>query len=203
METMVKRVDGYDDGRFSRKVLLQHGAFVVNGTLAYEVEILSETLAQIRGDARYFMEVIEAFRFYAQHITRFLDGQGCVVADFSPVQTFAVNLADIQPSQFLVDIDKQQAVSQFVTGWEDVVIPLSPFGERFVSQDGHTRLSVAVQRGFNQVRGYLVDGDEDLYAFAQAAKERGVVTPYDLKAVPHRQYIEEWDGFCDAFFARK
>lgn len=40
----IKRIDTYDDPRFSKEVLLQHGAFLVDG-LPYEVEIVSESEA--------------------------------------------------------------------------------------------------------------------------------------------------------------
>ena len=72
----ITRANSYKDDRFSQKVLLQHGCFLVEEA-PYEVEIISDFEAIVRGENReMYPEVIEEFRFYTPHITRFLDGQG-------------------------------------------------------------------------------------------------------------------------------
>ena len=44
----IKRIDSYEDERFRKKVLKQHGAFEVDDLL-YEVEIISDYEAVVRG----------------------------------------------------------------------------------------------------------------------------------------------------------
>ena len=57
----IKRIDSYEDERFRKKVLKQHGAFEVDDLL-YEVEIISDYEAVVRGDSKYIKEIIEEFR---------------------------------------------------------------------------------------------------------------------------------------------
>lgn len=47
----IKRIHSYKDQRFSDKVLLQHGCFLVDD-IPYEVEIISDFEAIIRGAKR-------------------------------------------------------------------------------------------------------------------------------------------------------
>ena len=71
----VNRINTYTDSRFSKKVLNQHGAFLI-GDEPYEVEIVSKTDAIIRGkNPNFYESVIENFRFYAEHITNFSYGR--------------------------------------------------------------------------------------------------------------------------------
>ena len=58
----IKRINTYADDRFSQKVLLQHGCFLVDEA-PYEIEIISDFEAVIRGkNADVYPEVIEEFR---------------------------------------------------------------------------------------------------------------------------------------------
>ena len=45
----ITRINTYEDNRFSTKVLLQHGCFLVDGK-PYEVEIISDYEATISGE---------------------------------------------------------------------------------------------------------------------------------------------------------
>ena len=75
----IKRINTYDDNRFSQIVLYQHGCFLVDGK-PYEVEIISDYEAIISGvDQAVYAEIIEEFRFYTPHITRFVNerADGC------------------------------------------------------------------------------------------------------------------------------
>ena len=73
----IERINSYEDNRFSEKVLRQHGAFVVNGIFFYEVLTTGTSEAVITGENRkYYEAVIEYFRFFSGHITRFRDAQG-------------------------------------------------------------------------------------------------------------------------------
>lgn len=201
MEVEIKRIDTYDDERFTPKVLTQHGAFLVNESMAYEVEIISPTEAVIRGDEAYYTEVIDEFRFFAEHITRFVDASGNVVAEYAPVAVFDVPIGKIQPSQFYVDQTKKAAVSTFVRQEADVVIPLVRYGERFISMDGHTRLSVAIDKGFEKVKGFIAESGDWLQQFVDEAEKRHILSPYDLITLSHEEYEVKWNRFCDDLFS--
>lgn len=197
----IQRVNAYDDRRFSPIVLRQHGAFLVDGQ-PYEVEITGPETAVIRGESwALYPEVIELFRFYAGHISKFYDTDGRLVMECPAVKLFPVKLRDIQPSQFYVDQDKLAAVGSFIHGSEDIVVPLVREGESWLSADGHTRLALAVERGYEEVRGFADEDSEYIHGFAAEARNRGVRSPYDLKKLPHEEYKVKWDQFCDDYFA--
>lgn len=200
MEIEITRINTYQDDRFSEKVLRQHGAFLVNGK-PYEVEIISSTEAVIRGAEQYRKAVIEEFRFYAEHICKFYDGQGNCLAEYAPVRLFDVSLAKIQPSQFFVDREKKVAVSTFIHCPADIVIPLIEKDGRFISLDGHTRLSVAADKGFTAVKGFLAESDDWVYAFVAEANRRGIHSVFDMTELSHQAYEIQWNQFCDQFFA--
>ena len=99
----VNRINTYTDSRFSKKVLNQHGAFLI-GDEPYEVEIVSKTDAVIRGkNPNFYESVIENFRFYAEHITNFWDESNNLVKTYPAVELVRISIAEIQPSQFYVD----------------------------------------------------------------------------------------------------
>ena len=200
MEIQIKRIDSYDDERFSTQVLHQHGAFVVNNSLVYEVEIISQNEAIIRGDKKFYKEVIGEFRFFAEHITKFYDKEGNIVIEFKNIPTIDVSIDRIQPSQFYVDLIKKMAVESFINMEMDVIIPLVEYRDRYISMDGHTRLSVAIDKGFKSVKGIIVQGDDWLYKFVEEAIKRNVKTPYDLEVLSHEDYEIKWNRFCDEFF---
>lgn len=201
MEPDIQRVDSYEDPRFSPKALCQHGAFLVDGE-PYEVEILGRDSAVIRGARQeLYSGVIEVFRFYAGHISRFYDSAGELVQEFAPMELFPVNLDAIQPSQFYVDEEKLAAVRQFVRRAEDVVIPVTPEGGRFISQDGHTRLAAAAELRLDKVYAFIAETNDVLYGFVKEARSRGVFTPRDLSVIPHEEYEVKWNRFCESFFA--
>ena len=82
---------------------------MVNNSLVYEVEIISQNEAIIRGDKKYYKEVIGEFRFFAEHITKFYDKEGNIVIEFKNIPTIDVSIDRIQPSQFYVDSIKKMA----------------------------------------------------------------------------------------------
>ena len=70
MET-VKRIDSYEDNRFSKAALIQHGCFLIDD-VPYEIEIISDSEGIVRGaDNNLFAKLIDEFRLYAPHIYRF------------------------------------------------------------------------------------------------------------------------------------
>ena len=197
----ITRVNSYKDDRFSQKVLLQHGCFLVEEA-PYEVEIISDFEAIVRGENReMYPEVIEEFRFYTPHITRFLDGQGEKVKEYPRVQLLTASLDQIQPSQFYVDEEKLAAVSSFIREPNDIIIQVLPFEGRFISLDGHTRLYLAVLKGWESVRAVVDTAGDYIYGFAAEAKRRNIHSPKDMERISHSEYEEKWHRFCDEFFA--
>ena len=198
----IKRINNYSDARFSPKVLLQHGCFLVDEA-PYEIEILSDFEAMIRGkNADVYPEVIEEFRFYTPHITRFLDRNGRLVKEYPSVQLLTLSLDQIQPSQFYVDEDKIAAVSSFLHEAKNIIIQVMPLEGRYISLDGHTRLYYAVIKGWTSVRAVCDTSGDYLYDFVKEAQRRNIHSPKDMKLLTHREYEEKWNRFCDGYFAR-
>lgn len=199
----IKRIDTYEDSRFSKEVLLQHGAFLADG-LPYEVEIISESEAVVRGvNPACFPEVIEEFRFYTPHIYRFYDADHTVVKEFPAATLVDIPLERIQPSQFYVDTDKIAAIRSFIHRSEDIVIPVMPYGDRYISLDGHTRLYYAVMNGWKSVRAVADASDDWVFRFIAEAQKRNIFQPKDMLLVNHEEYEKKWNRFCDELFAEE
>lgn len=199
----IQRVDAYCDHRFSQTVLFQHGAFLVDGE-PYEVEIIGKDSAKVKGPRReLYAPLIEEFRFFAEHISRFYDQTGALIAEFPPVRLFPLKLSKIQPSQFYVDEDKLQAVRTFLFTPEDIIVPVIQLENRYVSLDGHTRLAAAVDAGYDSIYAFCSKSDDYIFSFVEEAKKRGVFSPRDLKRVSHKEYEIVWNQFCDDFFKRR
>lgn len=199
----INRINTYDDPRFSETVLNQHGAFLVDDE-PYEIEVISDFEAMVRGrEEAVFPKLIEEFRFYTPHITRFLSDHGDVVAEFPREKVFELSIEDIQPSQFFVDEEKLAAVGTFIQKAEDIIIQVAPYQGSYLSLDGHTRLFYAVTKGWTNVRAVESHTDPCLYDFAEEARKRGVTSPQTMVLLPHADYVEKWDSFCDDFFAAR
>lgn len=198
----IQRINTYIDGRFSETVLLQHGCFLVDGE-PYEAEIISDYEAVIRGANRAaYAVVIEEFRFYTPHITRFYDTDGKIVKEYPRERLFTLRLEQIQPSQFFVDEDKLAAVGTFIHKPQDIIIQVLPRRDCFISLDGHTRLYYAVVKGWTCVRAVAASSGEWADKFAAEAQKRGIRTPKDMRLLSHAEYAEKWNRFCDDFFAK-
>ncbi len=199
----IQRINSYSDTRFPPETLRQHGAFLVDGKpCAFTVTGPDSAIMDFH-DYAQADELIDEFRFYAEHITRFYTTEGALLREFPAVKPFPLSLERIQPSQFYVDEDKLSAVGTFLHRGEDVVVPVIPLPgtERFVSLDGHTRLLWAYQNGFSHVSAFLCqDAGSYIMGFVEEARRRGVFQPADLTALPHGEYDIKWNQFCDDFF---
>lgn len=199
----IKRVDTYDDSRFSSAALTQHGCFLVGGQ-PYETEIISDTEAIIRGiEKSNYSAVIDEFRFYTPHIYKFYDSDYNVVKIFPSVNIFRIPLKKIQPSQFYVDKDKIENVSKFIHKADDIIIPVMLYGDKYISLDGHTRLYCAVMNGWETVRAVKDTSDDFIFRFVAEAQKRNILLPKDMALVSHAEYDEKWNRFCDELFAKK
>lgn len=199
----IKRIDSYTDSRFSREVLLQHGCFLADESPC-EIEILSDFEAVVRGkNQTAYPELIETFRFYTPHITRFYDENRQVIQEFPRAELLSLPLEQIQPSQFFVDEEKISAVSTFIHEPEDIIIQVMPYEGHYLSLDGHTRLYYAVSRGWKTVRAVLSSSDDCIYGFVEEARRRGIFSPKDMALVSHSEYEEKWNRFCDEYFSSR
>lgn len=197
----IKRIDTYDDDRFSKLVLFQHGGFLVDG-VSYEVEIISESEAVIRGvDQTVFPMVIDEFRFYAPHIVKFYDNDRNIIKVFPYKEILKIPLEQIQPSQFYVDKDKIAAISNYIHEADDIVIQVMSQPNGCISLDGHTRLYYAAMKGWEYVRAVEETSGDWVYRFVAEAQKRNVYTPRDMILVSHEEYVEKWYRFCDEMFA--
>ncbi len=197
---MIQRIDRYDDPRFSDQALAQHGCFLVDG-IPTEIVIVSEREAVIRGEKTgNVMDLIAEFRYYAPHITTFLDETGGIIQELPPVPIITLSLDSIQPSQFYVDEEKIVAVRSFIQRPEDIVIQVISCEGRYISLDGHTRLFYAVMNGWDKIRAVEDTAGDYILGFVEEAKRRGILNPRQLQLVDHVTYQEKWDKFCDAFF---
>lgn len=199
----IKRINTYEDDRFSKKVLLQHGCFLADEA-PYEVQIISDFEAVIRGEnAAVYPQIMEEFRFYTPHITKFYSADGELIKEYPDANLLTISLDQIQPSQFYVDEEKLAAVSTFIQNPHDIIIQVMPFEGRYISLDGHTRLYYAVMKGWDTVRAVVDVSNDYIYGFVEEAKRRNIHTPKDMELVGHSEYEEKWNRFCDDYFAGK
>ena len=101
----ITRINTYDDHRFSQEALNQHGCYIVNGDAPIEIKIISQSEAIIIGDETYFDEVIDEFRFNAEHITRFYDESGKIVKQFKDVELFKLDIKSSRYSSSSIKIN--------------------------------------------------------------------------------------------------
>ncbi len=199
----IQRINTYSDRRFSQAVLNQHGCFLVDG-MPYEIEILSDSRAVVRGsDRAAFPQLIEDFRFYTPHITLFYDEAGALLKAYPPAPLLELPIDRLQPSQFYVDEEKIAAIGSFIRTPQDIIIQVTTCDGCRVSLDGHTRLYYAVMQGWDTVRAVETAADPYVPDFVAEARRRGIFTPKDMRLVSHREYEEKWYGFCDAYFEGK
>lgn len=194
------RIDIYDDHRFSQEALNQHGCYLVDGDVPIEIKIISQSEAIIKGDETYFDEVIDEFRFNAEHITKFYDKRGKIVKQFKDLELFKLDIDKIQPIQFFVDRDKLEAVRTFVHSEEDVIIPIAMHEGAYASLDGHTRLYLAYILGIKHVYAYISEDFDGFDYFFDEARERNIYAAKDLILLTHEEYVDKWDKFCNEYY---
>ncbi len=152
-------------------------------------------------------ELAEGFRFYAGHITDFYDEAGTLLLSLPPVERWEVDIDALQPSQFSVDEDKCAAVDTFLHTAADLVIPVTELADgTLCTMDGHTRLYAAWRKGIRRAMVFRAS-DQDMAAgiadFAAEARKRGIFHIRDMALLSHEEQEEQWDGWCDAYFARQ
>lgn len=201
--TDIKRIDKYKDDRFSKEVLYQHGAFLIDDR-PYEVKIISKDEAIVCGeDPDKYSDLIEEFRFFSPHIAIFKDKDGYAIKEYPKANIVSIPLDALQPSQFYVDKDKIQAIASFIKKPDDIIIQAIEYNDHYIALDGHTRLYFAVMNGWSSVRAVLVSADDYVYDFVREATNRGVYKPQDLILLEHEEYVIKWHNFCDEYFKNR
>lgn len=156
----------------------------------------------VRGDkSEAFPALIDEYRFFTPHITRFYDEKGDIIKEYPDADIFELNLEQIQPSQFYVDSSKIEAIKAFIHQPQDIIIQAMPHEGRYISLDGHTHLFYAVIKGWKTVRTVSEASDDWAYRFVDEARKRGVYEPKDMTLISHSEYEQKWNRFCDEVFA--
>lgn len=196
----IKRIDSYKDSRFNQEILDQHGCFIVNGKYPYQVKIISKDSALVDGDRKYIKEVIDEFRFFSEHISKFCARDGRLIESFEPVSIFELAIDQIQPSQFYVDEEKLNAIKSFVKSPTDIIIPIAKQNDLIISLDGHTRLKLGTKLGFEFVYAYISEDFDGTHYFVKECQKRSVFSPKDMKILTHEVFDNKWNKFCDDYF---
>lgn len=199
----IQRVDTYTDSRFPQEVLYQHGAFLADG-LPWAFRVISDHEAVVSGpdiDLTTLKEVVETFRFYAEHVTTFYNEEGTCLLRLPPVERRVAEIDCLQPSQFSVDREKCAAVGHFIHSAVDVVIPVTALEDGTLCVlDGHTRLYEAWRRGVRTAMVFDVPGWKELPYFVQEAQKRGIYHIRDLAFYSPEEQKKNWHDWCDAYF---
>ncbi|WP_346930988.1 hypothetical protein [Clostridium sp.] len=204
MNHKIQRINSYEDDRFDKDILNQHGAFIVDEKYKCSFKIINKDSAIVFFDKDIdVFQLIDEFRFYSEHIINFYDESMKLIKAFPPIDIFHIIIKDIQPSQFFVDIDKVKAVESFIKSGEDIIVPLAKIKDSFISLDGHTRLYYAVSKGYSKIKGYLTEPGDYLEGFVEEARKRKIYSPYDIELISHEEYKIKWHKFCDDFFSER
>lgn len=204
MNHKIQRINSYEDDRFDKDILNQHGVFIVDEKYKCSFKIINKDSAIVFFDKEIdVFQLIDEFRFYSEHIINFYGEDMELIKAFTPINIFHITIKDIQPSQFFVDMDKVKAIESFIKSGEDITVPLAKIKDSFISLDGHTRLYYAVSKGYSKVRGYLTEPGDYLEGFVEEARKRKIYSPYDLELISHEEYKIKWHKFCDDFFSER
>ncbi|KYP16964.1 hypothetical protein [Streptococcus parauberis] len=200
----VSRQNTYQDSRFSQEALNQHGCFLVNQEVPYEVRIISSNCAIITGsNPDDYLAVIDEFRFNAEHISEFYDNKEQLIAQFETKVLRTIPISEIQPSQFYINQDKYLAVDSFINTAEDVIIPVTKDKHGgYIAIDGHSRLKVAFDKGISTVLVYESQADAYIFDFVQETKSRQIESISDMSVLSHADYQSKWIDYCTDYFKK-
>ena len=197
----IERINLYNHLLFSKEVLNQHGAYLIDDKYPCQFTIVSKDSAIVTyHDYDNIEEIIDKFRFYAYHITKFYNLNNELIKQFEDVPLKLVNINKLQPSQFYVDEEKLQAISSWAKTKEHFIIPIHIHKDDIIILDGHTRLYLANLIGLTEVYVYEDETDDYIYSFVSEAKKRNIYSINDLSLVSHEGYIKKWHDYCDEFF---
>lgn len=204
----IQRIHEYNDPRFPQEVLYQHGAYLADGAPCF-FRIVSDHEAVLTAPSlppEGLEELLETFRFNAEHITVFYDESGACLRRFPDIARREVEIDALQPSQFSVDREKCAAVGHFISSAADLVIPVMPLPEGGVCVlDGHTRLYEAWRRGIRKAAVFESEmspqARENMLGIVREAQKREIRRIRDLALYSPEEQKEKWHDWCKAYFS--
>lgn len=201
---MAKRIDNFENLNIDKNICDQHGVFMMHDNTIATVEIISKDSAVVTMDKiSDINELIEEFRFYAEHITKFYNSKNELIKEFPSLELKEINIDDLQPSQFFIDKEKLSAVSSFVNDKNDLIIPTLRINNINVCLDGHTRLYAALEKGIETAYIFETNTDDYIYDFVKEARHRKISSIKSLKLLSHDEYCQQWHAYCDNYFRTK
>lgn len=204
----ILRIDSYCDPRFPQDILWQHGAYLAGGQpVAFRV--ISDHEAVISAPAAVLEaldEIVETFRFHAEHITVFYDETGNCLLRLPDVERREIAIDSLQPSQFSVDREKCAAVGHFIRTAADLMIPVMALPEGGVCVlDGHTRLYEAWRRGLRTAMVFHCDmppeAQKTMLNFVREAQKRKIYHIRDMAVYSPEEQKIRWHDWCSAYFS--
>lgn len=202
----IQRIDGYADARFPKDILYQHGAYLADGLPCY-FRVTSDCEAILSAPPmpqKVLEELIDTFRFYAEHITIFYDESGSCLLRLPPVPRRIVEIDSLQPSQFSVDKEKCKAVGHFIRTPADLIVPVVTVENELYVADGHTRLYEAWSKGLRTAMafecGMSPDGRDTILKFVREARKRGIFHIRQMALYSPEEQKEKWHDWCERFF---
>ena len=199
---IIRVEDSYKD-LFDKQVLEQHLAFVVEeneNIYTYSFQIIGIQAIVFYEKETYIYDVIEEFRFYSGFVTKFYRRDHSLIYSYDEVTLIKYPIIKLMPSQFYIDEMKLKSVSNWIVKEEDIKIPVRFFYGNYIILDGHTRISRAIQLGYESIYIYEEIVDDCIIDFYHMAQERGIKSPYDLPIISHEEYKIKWHKFCDDYF---
>lgn len=200
----IQRIDGYSDSRFREDVLKQHGAFLIDDAYPCQIFIRDKDSAVIDyHDGSDIKEIIDEFRFYAKHITKFYAKDGRLLKSHDDIELLKIGVDQLQPSQFYVNAEKLNAIAGWAKNTEHFIIPILKHADGWIILDGHTRLYLAKMLNMEVVYAYEDSSDEYIHDFVAEARRRKIHAIQDLILVSSADYELLWHKFCDDYFNRQ
>lgn len=194
----IERIEEYDE-RFEKSIIDQHGAYVINDE-TYAFQVLDQNTCRVTfSNINYLNEAMEEFRFFAGHVSCFVDQKGHILKEYEQVSFFDMRLEEIYVSQFYVSEEKVKRLLPYIN---EFLIPVTKIDGKIVSLDGHTRMKIAQLKGISHVSCYFEDAGNYAKDFMEEAQRRGIFHVFDMPLLPKQEYEEKWHRFCDDYFNR-
>ncbi|WP_250228147.1 hypothetical protein [Anaeropeptidivorans aminofermentans] len=178
----------------------QHGAFLIDETPC-SFEIINMDTARISTLWQGSLDkIIDEFREFAGHITKFIDEENRMIQSFEAISLALIPIEKLQPSQFFVNTEKLNAINQWLLSKEQVIIPAVKSEGSFIVIDGHTRLYAAIKKGIEEAFFYTIERPSYIHDFVKEAMKRNIYSIRNLQELPPDKYEKEWIGFCNNYF---
>ena len=199
----IQRIDTYNDTRFNGDVLKQHGAYLIDDEYPCQFLIKGIDSATVYyHDYDNISEIIDEFRFYTKHISKFYDKDNTLIKSYDEIKLLKINIDKLQPSQFYISSEKLENIATWAKTPEDFIIPVLRREDETIILDGHTRLYLAKKLNIKEVYVYDDYSDEHIWGFVGEAKNRNIYTISDLEPVSDEDYAGLWHKYCDEYFAK-